>query len=105
MPNLKPYKTVLKFDVCEAIITLINSLHEFKYEDDNDKIVVAALEEVRVKLSKRIITYQTKYTVSFTPAQALAMRILYTDFLTGTNNQLGNRLRMIADEVHKHFAQ
>lgn len=103
MANLKAYKTVLKFDMCEAIITLINSFLELNYEDDADKIVVAALDEVRIKLSKRIITYQTKYTVSFTPAQALAMRILYTDFLTGTHTQLGNRLRMIADEVHKQY--
>lgn len=42
-------------------------------------------------------------TISFTPAQAFALRILYTDYINNPTCYLGNKLHILAVEVHKQF--
>lgn len=100
---MKGYKTSFKHDMSEAIVQTIDSFLQLNYVDENDKLVMANLFELQIRLKKKMINYQHEYTITFTPAQAIAMRILYTDFITGVHTHLGNRLRQIADEVHKQY--
>lgn len=100
---MKGYKLTLKHDMAEAIVQIIESFLMLNYADENDKLVMASLYEVYIRLKKKMINYQLQYTFKLTPVQAIAMRILYTDFITGVHTHLGNRLRQIADEVHKQY--
>lgn len=101
---MKGYKTSLTHSMAEAFISVITNVLNAKYEDDDDKLVMAALDEVRVRLMKKVINWQQQYTITFTPAQALALRILYVHFMPIELNQFTNRLRQLADEVHKQYS-
>jgi hypothetical protein len=43
------------------------------------------------------------YNHSFTPAQAFTLRILYPDYIHDPICYLGNKLHVLAVEVHKQF--
>jgi len=101
---MKGYKAQLTHQMTEAFINVIGNVLNAKYEDDDDKLVMAALDEVRIRLMKKVINWQTQYTITFTPAQAIALRILYIHFMPVELNQFTNRLRQIADEVHKQYS-
>ena len=101
---MKGYKTTLTHQMTEAFINVITNVLNTEYEDDDDKLVMAALDEVRIRLMKKVICWQTKYTITFTPAQAIALRILYTNFMPVELTQFTNRLRQLADEVHKQYS-
>lgn len=100
---MKGYKTKLTHQMTEAFINVITNILNTEYEEDDDKLVMAALDEVRIRLMKKTINHQTQYTVTFTPAQAIALRILYVHYVCTERTQLSNRLHQIANEVHQLY--
>lgn len=100
---MKGYKTKLTHQMTEAFINVITNMLNTTYEDDDDKLVMAALDEVRIRLMKKSINVQTQYTITFTPTQAIALRILYVHFFSIERTQFSNRLHQIANEVHQLY--
>ena len=106
---MKEYRVKLKHGFTEALVQIINDVMERTYCDVNDteiKIYIAALEEVKIKLAKKLIVHRPAYLNTFSPVQALALRMLYADyclFEPEQNTYAKNKLRMISDEVFKHY--
>lgn len=108
---MKEYKAKLKPDMCEAMICIIDHVITHSVvagDDDETKMYLAALEEVKIRLAKKLIVYRQQYLTTFSPVQALSMRMLYADYCAlqkkFINPYTQNKLRMIADEVHKHYS-
>lgn len=100
---MKGFKVQLKHEIAEGIVALIESLNSIRFEDFDDKLVMAGLIELKIRLQKRIINYQQQYKLTLTPVQAIALRIMCNEYVTGVNSYLGNKLRQLADEIHKQY--
>ncbi len=74
-----------------------------KWTDEDDKLVLAALAEVRQKLRKHEENFKPKITIELTAVQAIALQVMSTSF-SSTTDYLANGLRQIANEVHQQFS-
>jgi hypothetical protein len=103
---LKKYKTRLKYDFAEALVAIINDAIGQVYAGaDDDKLFIAAIAEVKIRLYKKMETVAGSYTISFSPVQAIALHMLYTEFIGDLRNQYtANRMRQIANEIHRHYS-
>lgn len=97
------YRFAMKRQLAETLKQRIETIIENNPANDDDKLHYAVLAEIRDRLYVKLIKYQTDYTISFTPAQALALRILYTDYINNPTCYLGNRLHILAVEVTKQY--
>lgn len=70
---------------------------------DDDKLLFATLQEVNEKLYEKLGKVQTEYTISFKPAHAIALRLLYTGYCDQPTSYLGAFLHPISNEVHKKY--
>jgi hypothetical protein len=101
----KKYKTKLKHDMAEGLHKLINDLLQQPVEADDDKLVMGNLAEVFQDLGRKLAIVQAEYKITLSPPQAIAMRILYNDYVTNAEkSSMGNKLRQIADDVHKQYS-
>lgn len=101
---MKGVKVEFKYAFAEGLIKIIDELAVCGYMEDDDKMVIAALVEVKQRLYQRMGISKLQYTMTLTPVQSLAMRILYTDFLTPDKGYMGNKLLQIANDVEKQFS-
>jgi|GEM_PF-4729069 len=75
------------------------------FDADDDKIILAALWEIRQKLAVKLATkFQQQYKVKLSACQAIALRLVYTTFDTSDSPWIRNELRLISDRVHRHYA-
>jgi hypothetical protein len=72
-------------------------------DSDDDKLLYAVLNEIRMEMKGRIAKEKKEFTVSFTPAQAFAIRILAFDYEIRKTSYLGNAIHKMANEVHKFY--
>ena len=101
------YKLELSHQLCadlaKAIELVIISTDAV---DDDDKLWISSLYELNLELTKRMIPAKKKYRFTLKPALAFSIRILYTYYYAHSNiSQLGNRLRTIADDIHKQYSK
>lgn len=99
----KKYKTEFTKTTLEGLYSTIETLLSVPATDDDDKLLYAALAEIREKLYGKMYNVSTVSKMSFTPVQALALRILSTDYLTNKVSQVGNKLHLISNEVHQQY--
>lgn len=101
----RKYKTKLRRDAMEGINTLIETLLHMRrvHDTDDDKLLMCALSEVHIIFQKKMIEMSDSCTISLTPTQAFALRILSTDYVQDITSAIGNRLHQISNEVHKTF--
>lgn len=107
---MKEYRVKLKSDLAETIVQIIEVIIDRTVtagDDAETKMYLAALEEVKIRLAKKLIVYRPEYPTCFSPVQALALRMLYADYCAleqkAINQYTQNKLRIIADEVYKHY--
>ena len=74
-----------------------------KPTEDDDKLLFAVLHQINNKIYLKMLNEQTDYTLSLTISEAIALRILYTDYLQDATTSLGNRLHQISNEVHRLY--
>ena len=75
------------------------------YNADDDKIILAALWEIRQKVNLKLATSCKKnYSMKLSACQAIAIRQVYTSFDIGNNPWFSNELRKISDSVHRHYS-
>lgn len=105
---MKEYRIKLKHDFTEALAQIIKQvILKWKPEDDNDRLLLAALEEVRVRLEKKLVVYRQQYLTTLTPVQAIALRMIYSESIVNfqtLNKDTANKMRMIAAEIHQHYS-
>jgi hypothetical protein len=70
---------------------------------DADKLWVATLVELKIKLDTKMCTPTAKYTVNLTPAQAFALRIVQVNHVQDVTSYLGNKLHQVSMEVNKFY--
>lgn len=99
----RKYKTSFKREMVESVKQVIEHILRTAPKTDDDRLHFAVLSEIRDRLYSKLGNYQDDYTISFTPSQAFALRILYTDYFNDPTTYLGNKLHQIATEVYKQF--
>jgi len=82
---------------------LIDELLSYSYTEDADKLLMASLQEVVLKIKMKLITFQPKYKVQFSIPQSIALGILYTEFIDEYHTYLGNKLHQISNDVKQKF--
>lgn len=97
------YKTKIKHSLVETIVQLITTYLTYEYIDMDDKLVMAALDEVKLKMQKKLLQPQKEYPFTFSPAQAIALSIWFTDYIGDHTTQLGNKLHTISSQVKKQY--
>lgn len=89
----------------QAIATIFDEAEKSKAEkDDYEKMLLAELAEIRLKIEMKLYNVTDKYSFSFTPAQAFAFRILHSDYLYDRTSYLGNKIMMMSNEIHQQFS-
>jgi hypothetical protein len=100
---LNKYKTKLKRTEMEAINATILIAINYGAKTGDDKLLLSALAEVYNKLEAKLINVQKESKVSFSPAQAIALHLLYIDFVIVPTSFIGNCLLRISNEIHKLY--
>lgn len=103
---MKEFKTKIKYDFSEALVQIIDdTLHSIPRPDPDEQLFLAGLTEVSLRLKKKMVEWRPKYQITFSPVQALALRMLYTDCLgDASTGYAANHLRMIANQIHQHYS-
>jgi len=99
----KKYKVKLSIDFIESLYIMIGQLIPTNADTDDDKLLFGVLAEVRGIMSLRMDNVQKEATISFSAAQAFALRILSNDYVMNKTTQTGNRLHQISNEVHNFY--
>lgn len=99
----KTYKKKLSRQIVEGLHDLIQVLLAKPVTEDDDKLHYAVLAEIKQAAEKRLLDVRKEYTISFSPAQAFALRILATDYMTEKTSYMGNQLHLMSNEIHKQF--
>jgi hypothetical protein len=97
------FKIEIKRPFAETLKESIDAILQSSPSDDDDKLLFSALAEVKDRLYLKLGKFQPAYSISFTPTQALALRILYLDYVNNPTSYLGNGLHQVALEVDQQF--
>jgi hypothetical protein len=93
----------MKRQFAEALMQGIDALIAQEPESDDDRIHLAILGEIKERLYTKLGKPKADFGITLTPAQAIALRILYTDYVQTTTTYLGNKLHTIAVEVAQQY--
>ena len=104
---MKKYKTKLKHDFAEALLLILDDVFErIVPGDDEDQLWLAALAETKLCLQKKMVMYSREYSITFTPVQAISLRLVYVYFFQFIHNEYtANRLLQIANEINQLYTQ
>lgn len=96
-------KVEFKYEFAEGLVKMIDTMVKAKVESDDEKLIIAGLYEVRTRLYKRMANNKLQYTMTLTPVQSLAMRLLFTEYITDHTSYMGIKLARIANEVQLKY--
>lgn len=98
---MKKYKTKLSdHNAKEVVLWIEHVLVMAPILSISQAVSFAVLEEVRIAISKKTVEYKKEYSFSFTPAQALSISYMYTEFINGNNHdQAVNRIMQMSNEI------
>lgn len=97
------YQVKLPHDFAEGLIKLIDEYLKMNYVEDEDKLIMAGLLEIRHRLYMRVERLQKEYTLTLTPVQAISLRLFYTDFINEPSSYMGSKLLLISQEVAQKY--
>ena len=100
------FKTKLSYELTTGLMRLLQHVLTESHPDNTDEMLhMAALAEVLAVLNKKLLEYKKKYSLSLTPVQALAMRKLYTDYMSDVEptNYLANSLLKLSNQIHQQY--
>jgi hypothetical protein len=101
----KPLKRKLRRDALQGITDTIKVLLAAPVTTDDDKLHFAVLAEIASMGEKKLLDVRSDYTINFSPAQAIAIRILAVDYMyDAKTSYIGNTLHQISNQAHKQYA-
>jgi len=105
---MKKFKCRLLHIHCTAIISVIELIKiNVKKPAADEALLIAALDEVLIKLRTQQVVYKKEYKLSFNPIQALSIRVLWEDYILpqakDKGNQFINRMNQLNTEIIKTY--
>jgi hypothetical protein len=104
---LVKFKTRISNHHCAALVKVIEYLIEHVKDAESDQqLHMAVLAEVAKSLKLKMIDYRKDYKCSFSPAQAIALRILFTDYVAqdaGVNSDFTVALLTMSNKIHQLY--
>ncbi len=100
---MRPYKCTMKRQFAECLITCIEQLIVKDVSCDDDRLHFAILGEIKDRVFIKLLKPKTEFGITLTPAQAIALRVLYTDYFNNPITYLGNKLHAISVEVAQQY--
>lgn len=100
---MQPIKIKQHRDFFTGLVHMISDLSEYEFYDDSQKLIFAVLIELKQRIDVRMLTVKKEYSITLTHPQAIALRLLYTEFVDEFNTYLGNKLFTIANQVQKNY--
>lgn len=85
----------------DAINTIINNSDNNSSNDD--KLLCCVLQNLKLKIEKRLINYKDKYNIQLEHEQAIALKILYDDFIKNATTYIGNKLFQLNNQIHQNY--
>ncbi|MDP1810575.1 MAG: hypothetical protein Q8K66_04140 [Sediminibacterium sp.] len=101
----QPYRTHLNRDFMEGLYKLIELMLQQSPLYDIDRMHLAVLGRIKDRIYQKMGLYKREYTMTFSPEEAIALRVLYTDYVKEHLTNIGNRLHVISNEVHRQYCQ
>jgi hypothetical protein len=93
----------MKRQFAENLMQAIEILISEAPDSDDDRMHLSILGEIKERLYAKLGKPKTDFGMTFTPAQAIALRILFTDYVKIPTTYLGNKLHTIAVEVAQQY--
>lgn len=101
---MKGIKIEFKHDFAEGLIQIIDELMKSKFEDDDDKLVMAGLVEIKQRILTRFVQPKSRYTMTLSAVQSFSIRILHNEFLKNhEKTYMGMKLLQISNDVEKQY--
>lgn len=92
----------MKRECSAALISLIEKIiTEFEATSDDDKLLFASLKELKLRVERRLLDYRVKYTFSLPATEAIALRIMYTDYVDDKKSYMGIQLLELSNKIHQ----
>jgi hypothetical protein len=106
---MKKFKTKIKHTIVEGIVHYIKNSVELGWEDLDDKLIMAGINEVRLIMERKMLQPQAEYSFTFSPVQSLALSLWFTDFIEPVqknlqNLQITNKLHTISNQIKQLYA-
>lgn len=101
------FKSKLKREEAEALTRLIEYI-TVNVEDPSlsDLMLLALLNEIAAILKRKQLEYKPLYKMELSPAQAIALRLMCSEFITidaGNITQLEAKLLLTCNEIEKQY--
>jgi hypothetical protein len=101
---MSKFRIKTKREFIEALDNAIELLFKMMpIEDDDDKIFFSLLREIKDKLYDKQKNVRNEYSISLTPAQAIALRVMQENYYQNKTTYLGNELHKISREVNQQY--
>lgn len=102
---MKALSIKIEAKYAEGFVVMVDHmLNSLKFEEDEDKMMIAGLLEVKHRLNVKLLKPKKQYTLTLTPVQALSIRLLYTGYVNEVTTSLGNYLHTISLHVKKLYS-
>ncbi len=73
-------------------------------ESELECLYLAVLSEVKQKIYNKMGEVKKAYSFSFTPAQAMALRVLFLIKAKSVDMYMCNRMLQVANSIQQHYA-
>lgn len=106
---MKKYKHKMNKPTMQGIAEYIELMVAEEAQSDDDRLLYAALITARKIIKKKLLDVEADYSNSktwslcFSPTEAIALRILYVDFIRGTSNYIADQMLTMSNEIHQLF--
>jgi hypothetical protein len=100
----KPFTITISRSMLEGIYGIISVIIQSQPADDDDKLLLATLAEIRSDMHRRLDKVQQEYRFTLSPAKAIALRIMATNFCLDIKTYTGNKLHQLSNQIHKHYS-
>lgn len=101
---MKDFRTKLPRAMAEGLHSIIEAMLTNEFDNDEDKLIMAALAEIKHRLYQKLERSQSEYIITFSPVQAIALRLLYTEYAGMPESYMGIRLFQLSNEIHRHYS-
>ncbi len=100
----KEFKFKISRDACESINRVIYAvLAKGEVQDENDMLLLAVLADLSQMLTLKLAKGIMELKIKLTPAQAMALRIFYFDYVNDFTTYEGNKLFHLANKIAKEM--